>query len=248
MPTGIRSFATYHEWDRNFFLSFAAICWLGVIMGFTPATMERIAGKADYVAPLLLHVHAVTFVGWLLLLTTQVGLIRRHNLALHKNLGLASMILIPVMAVTAVLSEVHSQRFYIDHPPDSQAFFIIPLFYICAFTSLAVGAVLARSNPAAHKRLILLATTIIVGAAYARWWGNALTTIFGDGFIGTIINTFTATNLVLLSALAYDWATRRRVHFVYAYTVPVIIIGELVTSYIYHSPQWLPIARMLVGR
>lgn len=164
-------------------------------------------------------------------------LVRRLHLFIHKRLGLISILLIPVMAVTAALSEVNSQRFYLDHPPDSQAFFIIPLFYIFAFTPLAVGAVLARGNPAMHKRLILSATTIIVGAAYARWWGHALTKIFGADFVGTIINTFTGTNLIMLAALAYDWTTRRQLHRVYLFVVPAIIIGELAASYIYHSPQ-----------
>lgn len=242
------AFAPYHAWDRNFFLGFVLLCWFGVVMGFAPASIGRLAGKADYVAPLVLHVHAVAFVGWLLLLTSQTLLIRRRNLALHRKLGLISLALIPVMAVTAVAAEIYSQRYYLDHPPNSQAFFIIPLFYIAAFTPLALGAVVMRSKPAAHKRLILLATTILIGAAYTRWWGAALTAIVGDGYVGMIINTFTATNLIMLVAMAYDFATRMQIHKVYRLTVPAILVGELVTSWLYHSPAWLPVARWIVGR
>ena len=31
-------------------------------------------------------------------------------------------------------------------------------------------------------------------------------------------------------------------------SVPAILAGELVTTLIYHSPAWLPVARVIVGR
>ncbi len=242
------AFAPYHASDRNFFLGFVLLSWFGVLMGFAPASIGRLAGRADYVAPLVLHIHALAFVGWLLLLTSQTLLIRRQNVVLHRKAGLISTLLIPVMAVTAVAAEIYSQRYYLDHPPNSQAFFIIPLFYIAAFTPLAVAAVMLRRDPPAHKRLILLATTVLIGAAYTRWWGASLTAIVGDGFVGMIINTFTATNVIMISAIAYDYATRGQVHKVYRVAVPAILIGELVTSWLYHSAEWLPVARWIVGR
>lgn len=243
-----RPFPPYHRADRNFFLLFLGLCWLGVVMGFTPPLAKRLAGGADYAAPLILQIHMVAFSAWLLLLTFQVVLIRTRRTALHKKFGLAGVVLVPVMAVTALLAEVYSQRFYFDHPPNSQAFFIIPIWYALTFASFAGLALQQRRNPSSHKRLILLATTVIVGAAYARWWGEALTHSYGDGFWGLIVNTYTGTNLLLAGAVAYDLVTRRRIHTVYAIGVPAILVGELAVSLIYHSPAWLPIARVLIGR
>ncbi len=243
-----RRFIAYHKWDRNFFLAFLALCWLGVLMGFTPAAMKRYAGHADYPAPLILEIHAFAFCAWMILLTTQIALIRARRPRLHMKLGLAGFALVPVMAISGALSELFSQRFRLTHPPDSQAFLIIPIFYVVGFTSLATAALLARKNPAAHKRLILLATTIIVGAAYGRWWGGPIYNLFGDGYGGMLLNTYSGTNLILLGALGYDWWTRRRLHRVYEVAVPAILAGEIATTLIYHSPKWLPIARVLVGR
>lgn len=243
-----KPFAAVHQWDRNFFAGFLAICWLGVIMGFYPASMARLAGKAAYSAPLLLHVHALSFVLWLMLLTTQIGLVRHRYTALHKKLGLASVLLIPVMVVSAVLSEFNTQRFNFDNPPNSQQFFIIPLAYMLAFAILATCAILRRSDPPTHKRLILLATTSIVSAAYSRWIGEWLTATFGDDYWGTVVNTYTGGNAIIVLAIAYDWATRGQIHWVYKIAVPMLIIGELVAVYIYHSPAWLPIARTIIGR
>ncbi|MEO6155616.1 MAG: hypothetical protein ABIP16_07810 [Thermomonas sp.] len=216
-------------------------------MGFTPAVGMRLAGHASYPAPPILQIHAFAFGAWLLLLTTQIGLVRVRRMALHMTLGLVGVALIPVMAVTAFVSEVYSQRFHFDHPPNNLAFFILPIFYVAAFACLATLAMLRRKNPSAHKRLILLATTIIVGAAYARWWGEALASAFGDGYVGMLINSYAGTNLLLLAAVAYDLRTRGQIHRVYEIAVPGLLAGEIATSLIYHSPHWLPIARSIIG-
>src|SRR3954447_22258669 len=247
IPRRRRRFVAFHKSDRNFFLIFLVVCWLGVLMGFQPAVAKRLAGHADYPAPLILQIHALAFSAWLLLLTAQIGLIRARRPQLHMRLGLVALGLIPLMAVSAFFSEVYSQRFRTAEP-DERAFFIIAIFYVIAFTSLASAAIAARKNPAAHKRLILLATTIIVGAAYGRWWGTGLYNLFGDGYGGMLVYTYAGTNLILLGALGYDLWSRGRLHKVYEIGVPLILLGEIATTIIYHSPRWVPIARMIVGR
>ena len=37
-----RRFIAHHKWDRNFFLAFLALCWLGVLMGFVPAAVQAL--------------------------------------------------------------------------------------------------------------------------------------------------------------------------------------------------------------
>ncbi|MEA3048897.1 MAG: hypothetical protein QOG84_733 [Sphingomonadales bacterium] len=243
-----KRFIAHHKGDRNFFLLFLAACWLGVVMGFAPAIAKRWTGHADYPAPLILQVHAFAFCAWLLLLSAQTALVRVRRVRLHQSLGLAGFALVPVMAVSALGAEVHTQRFHAAHPPDNYAFFILPIFYALAFALLAALGLIRRRDPAAHKRLILLATTIIVGAAYARWWGDPLTVLVGDGFGGMLVNTFAGTDLLLLGALVYDVGTRGRLHPVYEIGVPALLICEVATSLVYHSPAWPPVAAALVGR
>ena len=241
------SFAQHHPHDRTFFAAFVAVCWVGVLFGFFPASSARMAGHADYPAPLILHIHALSFVAWLGLLTTQVMLVRIRRTIVHKRLGIAGALLVPVMAYSGVAAELFSQRFYIARSDDGLDFFILPLFYIAGFAAFATAAlVYARRDASTHKRLILLATAIIVGAAYARWLGAAIAEISGDGYGGMLVNTFFGTNLIVGAAILYDVATRGRPHRAYAVGVPILIAGELACTWIYHAPWWPPLSRVLI--
>ena len=240
-------FAPYHRLDRSFFAGFLAICWIGVFFGFFPASGARIMGRADYVAPLILHVHALSYVGWLVLLTTQVLLVRAGRTGLHRRLGILGVLFIPLMAYSGIAAELYSQRFYLRLDDTGLGFFILPLFYVAAFTAFAVAAlVFARRNSSTHKRLMLLATTVIVGAAYARWWKASLTEAFGDAYWGMILNTFAGTNLIIAAAMTYDVLTRGRPHRAYLAGVPLLLAGQLVCSWIYHAAWWPPVSRRLI--
>jgi hypothetical protein len=241
-----RRFVAFHKGDRNFFLAFLALCWLGVALGFARPVTTRFEGHAEYVAPLILQVHMASFLGWMLLLSVQIFLVRSRNTLVHMSLGLSAFALVPIMAVSALLSEAYSQRFH--HKALSEAFFIVPIFEIVAFTSLATAALVFRKSPVTHKRLILMAAAVIVGAAYGRWWDNALIRVFGDGYFGMLVNTYTGCNMLLVLAVGYDVVTRGRPHRVYGIAVPMILLGEFATSGVYHWPAWLPVARLLIGR
>ena len=81
-----RRFAPYHRWDRNFFLLYVALIWFGIAMGFVPEIAKHMRTPAARY-PLIVHIHAAAFVGWLILLTVQVLLVRGQRLDLHRKLG-----------------------------------------------------------------------------------------------------------------------------------------------------------------
>ena len=240
-------FAVYDTRDRNFFFGFVIVAWIGVALGFAPPSWGRFNGQADYPAPMVLQLHAGLYLLWMVLLTAQVLLIRTRRQHVHRRLGLSAAAMIPAMVLTGLFAEGYSQRHYLGHSPDSQAFFIIPLFYVAAFGAVATMAVLKRREPAAHKRLIYLATSVIVGAAWTRSIGGPLTAVFGDGYFGMIVNTFISTNLLFAALLLFDWRTRGRLHPVGLTVVPALVACEFVVSWIYHSPGWLPVARSIAA-
>lgn len=226
-------------------MGFILVAWLGVILGFAPASWGRLQGRADYPAPLILHLHAMLFTAWMILLSAQVLLIRTGRRALHRRVGMGMAALIAPMVLTGFFAEAYSQRYYLAHPPNSQAFFIVPIFYVIAFGTLATLAVIKRREAGAHKRLIYLATSVIAGAAWTRLIGEPISQLVADGFWGMIGNTFTSTNLLMAALVAFDWGTLGRLHRVTLTVVPAILASELLVSWIYHAPGWLPVARAL---
>ena len=55
---------------------YVLLMWLGIAMGFGPQIVNHIEKHAPPY-PLIVHVHALAFVGWLVLLTSRVWLARQ---------------------------------------------------------------------------------------------------------------------------------------------------------------------------
>jgi len=240
-------FPAWHRWDRKFALVYILAAWGAILIGFYPSVSDRYLGKADYPAPAILQLHVFAFTAWMCLLTVQIILIRAGHQNLHKRLGIAAAFMVPILAVTGVGAELASQRFYSPKYPENLQFFIAPLVQMLVFSICATMAFLLRKDSAAHKRLILLSTSMILVAAYNRWWGEGLYQLFGDDFWGMIVHNFAGPNVLIAAALAYDVISRRHIHWVHSSMVPAILLAELATSFVYHHPAWPPIARRLVG-
>jgi hypothetical protein len=247
MPPRRPRFVSYHRGDRTFFLVFLIVCWLGVVMGFGPPVLQRLHGHPGSPAVLPIVMHATAFSSWLALLTVQTLLVRGKRIALHMKLGLVSVALVPFMAIATCAAEVYMQRWHLAHPPDNLPFLIFPIFWIVSFTLLASAAIALRRDPPAHKRLILIATTVIVGAAYDRWWSEALTHALGDGVGVLLVEEFLATNLIFAGAVAYDYFTRGRLHRIYETLIPLILLAEVAACYIYYLPSWPAAAALLIS-
>ena len=240
-------FAARHRLDRAFFAGFVAISWLAILAGFAESVQQRLDGHADYPAPLILVLHVFVFTAWMLLLTVQVALVGAGRASLHRTLGIAGLLLVPMMIVTGFGAEIFSQRFYTPKYPGNAAFFIAPVVEMGMFAVAAALAFQQRHNAPRHKRLMLIATSMILAAAFNRWWGQPIYGLMGDGFWGMLLRTFLGPDLLILLAVLYDLLTRRRVHPVFMIAMPLIIAAELATSMIYHSPVWPPLVRAMLG-
>jgi hypothetical protein len=110
---------------------------------------------------------------------------------------------------------------------------------VAVFAGMLGAAVLLRSNPAAHKRLMLLGSLIIVGPALARisrW------PIFGgeDGpFIPVVLIG------LVLSVVVHDLVAMRRVHRATLVGVAAIVISEVAHQIIARSESGQAFVRML---
>jgi hypothetical protein len=157
------------QWDRMFFAGMAVVMWATVLFGFT----KTYFGAGMVTAPLpnlLIHVHGAAFTLWMALLVVQIGLISAKRVQWHKRLGLAGFGLAVAMVVLGVLAATDALRR--GSGPlglDAKTFYVVPISDMLVFSVLVFFAYRARRRPAAHKRLILIATIALMDAAVGRW-------------------------------------------------------------------------------
>lgn len=241
------AFGSRHPWDRVFFLGFAGIAWVSIIMGFGPGVKGMLTGVSPY-PHWIIHVHSVVFGGWLALFTLQAWLIGSGQAHIHRRLGLVAVPMIPLMVVLGVVATLVSRHvYYAAGRTDTLAFMIVPLTDMILFPVLAVAALLARGNSGAHKRLMLMATTTLLPASFGRWIGPWILDNFGDGFLGFMAQSYAGPNALIAAGMIYDRITRGQVHPVWWLALAFIVPVQAVTSAIYHWDGWLALATRMIG-
>ena len=240
-------FAFRHRWDAYAFPTFVLLIWIAVLMGFGPEVVDQVRTHSfDY--PFLTHIHAVVFLGWLVLLTIQTGLIRLHNVQLHRRLGIAAAFMVPLMVALGLTAAASMfRRFYApDFLPLTLSLRIADM--VSFGGAAAAGLVLRKRDPSAHKRLMLLATFCLTAAGFGRWWGDWMKARFGTGFLGRWAFDYPGVLILILLLAGYDLLTRRRFNRPYMIAASAVVVTQLVGVFVRDLPGWKPIAIMLIGR
>ena len=232
--------------DRNAFLWLTALVWVAVLSGFGTDSFDHLRKHGlDY--PLIVHFHAVAFVGYLTLFTTQVALIRNGRPDLHRRLGMAGAALAGVMLVLGPATALTMDAARFASTGKTPEFLAVQLTDILAFAGLTGTGLLLRGAPAAHKRLMLLGLIYISDAGFARFVNPLLAAPLGQGVWGEMAGLYLGSDLLVLGLGAYDLATRRRLHPVYIAGMTWMIALQLTARALLHSPGWKVVALHLIG-
>jgi hypothetical protein len=152
--------------DERFFMT-AALAMAGVIVaGFS---LNAIMGRSSFSAPISVHVHALLFMGWMVLYVVQNALVASGNVAIHRRLGWVSAIWIPAMIAAALYVIVGMvQR-------GAVPFFFTPIFFLtfdtmilASFVGLTVTAIRLRRRTDWHRRLMYCAMAALTGPGFGR--------------------------------------------------------------------------------
>ncbi len=232
LPTSKPRLETNPQSDNYFFPAMAVLILITVFIGF--ARTYFLAGMFRAPLPnLLIHIHGVVFLSWILLLITQSTLISAGRPDIHRRLGLAGfglaclMVILGVLAGTNALARGFSPP---GSPFDPKTFYAIPMVDMLVFATLIFFAYRARFNPAAHKRLILIATISLMDAPTGRPPFAAIT---AHPFLGS---TFVAFFLLLL--VGYDLWSTRRVHRATLWAGLFVLIAQQLQVPLGNTAAW----------
>ena len=245
-PQGRAPFAPKHRADAVFFPLLLAFLWAGLLFGFIPRVVEHFAQHKPPYLPIV-HVHGAVFGGWMLLLTAQLTLVRRGDVARHRRLGQIAFGWAPAHAVVGLVTAVLIDRSRFGTPRWDPQFFSVQLADLLNFGLVTATALMLRRDGTAHKRLMLLGTIAICNAGFARWWGLALSHWVGEGYFGAeLVEDYLGDFICIAAVLAYDTTTRGRPHPVFVRAAALVVGIELLAVYLYFAPGWIAFADRLL--
>ena len=249
-----------HSIDRWIFVFMAAWFIVVVLIGFIPDALMKIgmvqAGQRPPF-PLVMHMHAVAMGSFLLLLLAQTVMVATGRCALHKQVGIAAFVLVPVLVVVGIvlaptmyyqtwnalqaapasarseLQQVLSKR------EDILLLQLSAGLMFATFIGIALSA--RKGNSGLHKRMMILATAVPLGASIDRmWW-----------LPSTMPASPWTTYLYILAALSpmfvWDVIRNRQVHEAYRIWLAIYIPVALIVTAAWDKPWWHAAARQIMG-
>jgi hypothetical protein len=216
--------------DDSFFTGMAIVILGIVVLGF--ARTYYLAGTLYAPLPsIIIHIHAVVFSSWILLLLAQTSLVKAGRVGWHKKLGVLGAVLAFLMVVLGLAAAFDAQKRHAPIPGIQPAEILAIQFMLLAvFTFLVTKGIRARYDAPAHKRLMLLSAISLLGPAISRWPFAFLATF--PPSVGLIID------VLLLSLFAFDWLTRRKIHRVTIWGSLLIFAAVPAGFALSHVPVW----------
>lgn len=234
------------------------VVWLAILSGFGYNNVQKyLAGKLTY--PGIVHVHSVFFVGWLVLFTAQVVLVRRDQVGLHRRLGVVGAGLAVVMVVLGVMTAIMTEQIKFGTPASDPPFLSVMLGDMLVFGGLVTAGIVMRRSPAAHKRLMLMATLVLTDAGFGRWLSPKIVEwlgvknywelkSFSEGAWPFIRFQLLPVYTLIAALGAFDLFTRKRLHPVYLRAIAWSLPIDLLAGWLYFQPFWKTAALQILGR
>ena len=215
---------------RRYFYLTMSLVMAGLVVGGFSKTVDAALFHANPRRPLLLWMHGAAFSTWIVFFIAQSALVRVRKVNVHRTIGWFGAALAAVMVVLGCTVAIVMTRFDVTvlHQKDVDSFLSIPFWDMAFFGTCVALAILWRKKPDYHKRLLFVATCELMDAAIGRFdfWFNH--SIFYAGL-----------DLLIVAGVVRDLVVDGRIHKVYLYALPVIIVGQSLAVYLWRgNPAW----------
>jgi len=214
---------------RYFYFAMSLLMAAIVVDGFKRTVNDNLFHPA-VPRPFILWIHASAFAGWVIFFIGQSTLVRIHKVSWHRSIGWFGAGLATVMVPLGIATAIIMARFDTVqlHQTGADAFLSIPFYDMIAFGVSIALAIYWRTKPELHRRLIFIATCGLMDAAFGRF-----DYLFDHNLF------FPCLDLLILLGVARDLLVERRIHKVYLYALPLLIMGQSLAIYMWRSnPSW----------
>jgi hypothetical protein len=224
--------------DRYFYLFLSLVIAAVIVAGFS-RTVDQGLIHAAPARPVLLWMHGAVFSGWVVFYILQSALVRVHKVSVHRTLGWLGAALGALMVVLGFVVSVVMGRFdAVQLKAADPAFLGITFYDMFAFGTLLALAILWRGKPELHRRLLALASCGLLDAGFGRFPYLLDHNVF-----------YLCVDAVMLLGVARDLLVDKRVHKVYMYALPALIIGQNLAIYLWRNPPlwWVSMCKETLG-
>ncbi len=223
--------------ERKFFFVMACVMALTIVAGFST---NLLLGRSSFSLPLIYHVHAFVFMGWVALYLTQNGLIATDNVAVHRRLGWLAALWVPVMVALGITMTIVSARkggrFFFD----VNEFLFGNMLQLAAFASLVTAAIRLRRRTDWHRRLMYCSMAVLTGPGIGRMLPMPLFIPFAWWVV------ISMTLIFPMIGMAADKRRKGRVHPAWFWGVGAVLGALLLGDLIAYSSFGLEATRAIV--
>jgi hypothetical protein len=224
--------------ERTFFFLMAVLIALAVPTCFG---LFWLAGISSFHSPWWVHVHGVSFMGWVALYLTQNWLIWRGETVTHRKLGYfgagwaAWMVFVGLALTPMSLAAGRAPPFFAP-----SYFLALDWVNIAVFGVLAWAAIANRRRTDWHRRLMLSATLAVIGPAFGRM------VVLATGGVTAPLNVIPLFALLAIALLA-DLRIRGRVHPAYGWGAAGLAAFAAGTELLAAFPPFVAFANGIAG-
>ncbi|HTB87135.1 MAG TPA: hypothetical protein VK743_04265 [Steroidobacteraceae bacterium] len=226
---------------RFFFVAMACAVIITVFAGFAPTFYLRGSFAQTRPMSVLLHVHGVVFSAWVSFFLLQTLLIERGSRRLHQRLGWIGAGIAAAMVILVAAAVVEELRRVNGFPPPPLAL-ALSAFDIIVFATLVGAALYYRKRPDWHKRFMLSATIVLLGAPMFRFVIHLIGR--SDMARASIVSTLLV-DAFFLPCFAYDLLTRRRIHPAYLVALALIVLDQVAQATVVSWTPWIDFSQAL---
>ncbi|NNM75727.1 hypothetical protein HJG53_02235 [Sphingomonas sp. ID1715] len=135
----------------------------------TAFSVQLAAGRSTFASPWPVHLHAISFFGWIFFYLLQNALVATGSVALHRRLGWIAAFYVPALVAIGIGTVVRMVRH------GTVPFFFTPAYFLVmdpatllVFAGLVTAAIRLRRKSDWHRRLMLCGMCMLLGPAFGR--------------------------------------------------------------------------------
>ena len=222
--------------SRSFYLALGLWMVALVVVGFWPTYYGPLLSGTFDLKPIV-EIHAVVFSGWIVLFVAQTFLVYTGRLKWHRKVGWFAVGYATLMVgvVITALAMRFSDHMAAGDIREAHRSLVISSVDLLLFSGFLTAAIAYRKKAQIHKRLIIVATVVLMGPAVGRMT-----------FLSAVPLLLLLLHSPILFGMAFDFAIRRRVHAVYIIGL-ILHLVSLVRLPLQDSEVWFSFSKWVYG-